>query len=77
MQEPIIAASAYRHGVDEADILHAYRNAYRSEADQGDHSLTMLTGAARNGVTQLEIGVKTVGDQPVIIHAMTARKRFL
>ena len=77
MQEPIVAASAFRHGIDEADILHAYRNAYRSQVDRGDHSLTMLTGAACNGVTLLEIGLKTVGDQPVIIHAMTARPQYL
>lgn len=78
MQEPVILPAAYRHGVDEADILHAYRNAYRSEQDQGDRSLTMLTGAARNGVTLLEIGV-AVNEEglPLIIHAMPARDRYL
>jgi len=77
VRDPIIAPSAYRHGIEEEDILHAYRNAYKSRTDQGDHSLTMLTGAARNGVVMLEVGIKTTGRQPVIIHAMKARAQFL
>lgn len=27
MEEPRVAATAYRHGIDPADTLHAYRNA--------------------------------------------------
>lgn len=77
MQEPVILPTAYKHGVEEDDMRHAYRNAYHSETDQGDHSLTMLIGAARNGVTILEIGVATAGDQPFIVHADEARKKYL
>lgn len=78
MQEPVILPSAYRHGVKEEDIRHAYRNPFRSERDQGDHSLVMLTGPARNGVTLLEIGVLASTDgTPLIIHAMPARDSYL
>jgi hypothetical protein len=77
VQEPVILPTAYKHGIAEDDMLHAYRVAFRSEPDQGDHSLTMLIGMARNGVTVLEIGVAVAGDQPFIVHADDARKKYL
>ncbi|WP_235950444.1 hypothetical protein [Phycicoccus flavus] len=42
--EPIIAPSAFKHGVDEADILHAYRNPVRIW-DLGD-GFTMMVGSS-------------------------------
>ncbi|CCG03597.1 hypothetical protein [Blastococcus saxobsidens] len=77
VREPIILPSAFRHGIEEPDILHAYRNAYRSVEDRGDHSLIMLTGAARNGVTILEIGVVIRDGQSFVMHAMRARDSYL
>lgn len=72
--EPIIAASACKHGVDADDILHAYRNPIRAW-DLGE-GLTMVIGANQAGVI-FEIGY-VEGDQTVVIvHAMRARKKFL
>jgi hypothetical protein len=69
-----IGEPARKHGVSEADILHAVRIAIR-KIDMDD-DLTMLIGPARDG-TPLEIGVLDLnGEDPVIIHAMRLRPRF-
>ncbi|MGH2747891.1 MAG: hypothetical protein ACRDKB_08205 [Actinomycetota bacterium] len=74
--EPVIASSARRHGVDEEDMLHAYRNAI--DAWTLDEGLIMLVGADRSGSSLLEIGVVRADDgTPVIVHAMKARPKFL
>ncbi len=73
--EPVIAPSAKRHGVDEEDILHAYRNA--TDAWALDEGLVMLVGSDRSGAL-LEIGVVRSDDgTAVIVHAMKARGKFL
>jgi hypothetical protein len=72
--EPIIAASAYKHGVGADDILHAYRNPIRAW-DLGE-GLTMLIGANRAAVI-FEIGYVEGDHAVVIVHAMRARKKFL
>ena len=73
--EPLIAPSARRHNVEDADMLHAYRNA--SDAWNLDESLVMLVGSDRSGVL-LEIGlVRSEDGTPVIVHAMKARPKFL
>jgi hypothetical protein len=72
--EPLIAASAFKHGVAAEDILHAYRNPIRAyDLDEG---FTMLIGPATNG-DLLEIGVVAGSAGPVIVHAMSARAQFL
>ncbi|MGH2747169.1 MAG: hypothetical protein ACRDKB_04525 [Actinomycetota bacterium] len=74
--EPVIASSARRHGVDEEDMLHAYRNPI--DAWALDEGLIMLVGADRSGSSLLEIGVVRADDgTPVIVHAMKARPKFL
>lgn len=45
--EPVIAPSARRHGVDDEDMLHAYRNA--TAAWVLDEGLVMLVGPDRSG----------------------------
>ena len=71
--DPVIVASARRHGITDDDMLHAYRHpvlAYEFD------DLTMLVGpdlAAR----LLEIGVATAEGIEFIIHAMPARSKFL
>lgn len=65
--------SARKHGVHDADILHAYRNPTRV-FDLDD--LIMLVGAATNGQL-LEIGVVKDGGIEFVVHAMTAREKFL
>ena len=69
-----IGEPARKHGVSEADIAHAVRNAIRWV--EMDDDLTMLIGAATDGAL-LEIGVLDIdGDDPVAIHAMPLRPKF-
>lgn len=73
--EPVIASSARRHGVDDEDMLHAYRNA--TDARAVDEGLVMLVGPDRSGAV-LEIGmVRSDDGTAVIVHAMKARPKFL
>ncbi len=69
-----IAPSARRHGIDDEDMLHAFRNPIR--VDYLDDDLTMFTGPARDG-TPLEVGVADSPDGPVFVHAMPARPKYL
>lgn len=71
--DPIILDSARKHGILDADMLHAYRHPIRVfEHDE----LTMLIGGDLSG-RPLEIGVATSEDGiEFIIHAMPARPRF-
>ena len=69
-----IGGPARKHGVSDADIWHAVRNAIRRVAMAED--LTMLIGPAASGAL-LEIGVLDIeGDDPVVIHAMALRPTF-
>lgn len=72
--EPIIADSARKHGIEDEDMLHAYRNPIRHyEVDDG---MDMLIGADRSA-RMLEVGVVQGDTAPVIVHAMTVRDKFL
>ncbi|MDP9022013.1 MAG: hypothetical protein M3N57_04775 [Actinomycetota bacterium] len=69
-----IGEPARKHGVSDADIWHAVRNAVRWVGMDDD--LTMLIGPATDGAL-LEIGVLDIdGDDPVVIHAMSLRRKF-
>jgi limonene-1,2-epoxide hydrolase len=71
--DPVILASARRHGVRDDNMLHAYRNPIRVfEADD----LTMLIGPDESA-TLLEIGVAHAEGIDFIVHAMAARPKFL
>lgn len=71
--EPVILASARRHGVTDDDMLHAYRNPIRVfEFDE----LTMVTGPDQSA-RLLEIGIATAEGIEFIVHAMAARNKFL
>ena len=74
LEDPIVAPSAFKHGLDEEDILHAYRNPVRVW-DLGD-GFTMMVGANSAAII-LEVGYVEGDMAVVIIHAMRARKRFL
>lgn len=70
-----IAADARKHGIDDEDILHAIRN--RMFQAVGNEDLAMFIGPARNAAL-LEIGVLAPeSNDPVVIHADKARKKFL
>ncbi len=73
--EPLIVASARKHGIDDADILHVYRHPIRVHRLD---DLDLLVGGDRSG-RLLEIGVVVSRNQriDVIVHAMAARLRFL
>lgn len=72
---PIIAPSAYRHGIDDADTLHAYRNAIRYTVGADD--LDMAIGPDTSGAL-LEVGYIIADDSTVVIvHSMPARPKFL
>ena len=70
--EPVVIASARKHGVHDDDILHAYRHPTRVlQLDD----LVMLIGHSRTG-QPLEIGVSHADGIDFIIHAMPARSKF-
>lgn len=69
-----IAASARKHGVADADIVHAVTHPLRTFTDQGDLSLVMVIGPARNGVV-LEVGVVDDDADPRVIHAQPVRRK--
>lgn len=71
--DPVIVATARKHGVSDDDMLHAYRNPIRVF---GLDDLIMLIGADEAG-RLLEIGVATGEGVEFIVHAMPARPRFL
>ncbi|NNE95894.1 MAG: hypothetical protein HKO63_08470 [Acidimicrobiia bacterium] len=71
--DPVILASARKHGIEDTDMLHAYRNPIRVfQADD----LVMLIGADETG-RLLEVGVVAGDGVEFIVHAMAARPRFL
>jgi hypothetical protein len=71
--DPVFLQSARKHVIDDHDMLHAYRNPIRA-FDLDD--LTMLIGAATDG-RLLEIGVTDAEEFEFIVHATTARNKFL
>lgn len=71
--DPVILDSARKHGVHDNDMLHAYRNPIRVfEPDD----LVMIIGPARTGAL-LEIGVATAEGIDFVVHAMSARPKYL
>ena len=73
--DPLIGASAHRHGIADDDIRHALDNAIHIwELDDG---IDMNIGPAHDG-TLLEIGL-AVDDagQLIVVHAMKARPKYL
>lgn len=72
--EPVIASSAYRHGLTTEDILHAFFNPIRVfDLDDG---MQMFIGPNRAALL-VEVGVLGGAEVPVIAHAMVARAKFL
>ena len=70
---PRILPSAHRHGVTDSRMLHAYRNAFKTHT-RGD--MTILVGDDGSG-RLLEVGVARADEGDVIVHAMSARQRYL
>jgi hypothetical protein len=72
--EPLIANSARRHSIPDHDMLHAFNHPILVQ-DLED-GLVMFVGADSGG-NLLEVGVIDSNDGPIIIHAMTARPKYL
>ena len=68
-------ASARKHGVSDNDMLHALRHHWRA-FDTDDPDVTMFIGPSTNA-QPLEVGVLTDDHGVAIIHAMSARAKFL
>ena len=71
---PLITSSAHKHHIHDDDILHAFDNPIF--ADDLDEGLAMFIGPDRVG-NLLEIGVIDSAEGPIVIHAMTARAKYL
>ena len=71
--DPVIVATARKHGISDKDMLHAYRNPVRVF---GLDDLIVLIGADEAG-RLLEIGVASADGVEFIVHAMPARPEFL
>ena len=69
----MVLDSARKHGVSDADMLHAYRHPIRVFVVD---DLVMLVGGDEIG-RLLEIGVADAEGVEFIVHAMPARPRFL
>jgi hypothetical protein len=71
---PLIATSARKHGIHDDDMLHALNHPmFVEDLDEG---FVMFVGADVAG-NLLEIGVVDSADGPIIVHAMTARPKYL
>lgn len=71
-----ILPSARKHGVSDDDIRHAIENAVAWIARPDQPDFTMLIGPDRR-VALIEVGILEAGDQDFVIHAMTARTKYL
>ena len=71
---PLIAPSARKHGIHDDDMIHAFNNPIF--VDELDEGFTMFVGAD-SAANLLEIGVVDTGDGPIIVHAMSARPKYL
>jgi len=72
-----VAVSARKHGIPDADILHARRNVLRvAEQDYGGESRVIAVGPARDGAL-LELVLVPDAAPTRVIHADYARRSFL
>lgn len=71
-----VTESAFRHGIAEADILHAYTNAVRLvEVEQHGEERLIVIGPDRAG-NWLELVAMPAADANRIIHADRLRPKF-
>ena len=75
--EPLVANSARKHQVPDADILHAFNHPLYVIADPNDDEVIMIVGPDR-AATLVEVGIVESDRGPVIIHAFRpARAKYL
>ncbi len=74
MDAPLTAPSARKHDIPDSDMIHAFNHPiFVEELDDG---FTMFVGADP-AANLLEIGVVDTSDGPIIVHAMSARPKYL
>ncbi|HEY5855565.1 MAG TPA: hypothetical protein VIW24_16330 [Aldersonia sp.] len=71
--EPLIIVSARKHGVADDDILHAFNHPLRYE--DLDDGFVMIIGPTQSAHL-IEVGFIDTDHGPVIVHAMTARRKY-
>ncbi|MDQ3104128.1 MAG: hypothetical protein M3Q87_02700 [Actinomycetota bacterium] len=72
--QPLIIDSACKHGIADDDMLHAFNHPVRYE--DLDDGFVMVIGPTRSAEL-IELGVLDTDRGPVIVHAMTARRKYL
>ena len=75
LEEAAIAPSARRHGIQDNDMHHALKHHWDVTPSQ-DLEVLMFVGPSTTG-EPLEIGVLNDLELPIVIHAMTARPKYL
>ncbi len=71
-----IRPSARKHGISDDDIRHAIDNAVAAITRPEQPDFTMLIGPDATA-RLLEVGVIETDNQDYVIHAMTARSKYL
>ena len=67
MEGPLVAQTAYRHGIADAVMRHAFNNPLRAE-DLSDGSILFVGPGPAGGLYW--IGIVDSDEGPVIVHAM-------
>jgi hypothetical protein len=76
-EEFIFKATAFQHGILEADIRKAFEHCLFDHALQGEEDKNLLIGLNRNGFP-LEIIYNVLDDETInVFHAMECRKAYL
>jgi hypothetical protein len=71
-----VLPSARRHGISDDDIRHGIDNAVAAITAPVQPDFTMIVGPDLNG-NLLEIGIATADDNDYVIHAMSARTKYV
>ena len=71
---PFVASSARKHGITDDDMIHAFNHPVLVDDVEDDFLMFIGAGTAGN---LLEVGVIASSDGPIIIHAMSARPKYL
>ena len=74
VESPLIVDSARKHDIADEDILHAFNHPVRYE--DLDDGFVMIIGPMRSAQL-IELGFLDTDHGPVIVHAMTARRKYL
>ena len=72
--EPLITASARKHGITDDDMLHAFNHPISYE--DLDEGFVMIIGPTQSA-RLIGLGFIDTDHGPVIVHAMAARRKYL